>query len=81
MVGIKEEGSYRRVGYSVSLRSNVGQWTFRVDVRPSNDLGASETFISPGFYNTDVEAHRAAVVFRRRPHHLTGCNAWCAYGS
>lgn len=21
------------------------------------------------------------VVFRRRPHHLTGCNAWCAYGS
>ncbi len=22
-----------------------------------------------------------AVVFRRRPHHLTGCNAWCAYGS
>ena len=23
----------------------------------------------------------AAVVFRRRPHHLTGCNAWCAYGS
>lgn len=60
MVGIKEEGSYRRVGYSVSLRSNVGQWTFRVDVHPSNDLVASETFIS-GFYNTDVEAHRAAV--------------------
>jgi hypothetical protein len=61
MVGIKEEGSYRRVGYSVSLRSNVGQWTFRVDVHPSNDLVASETFISPAFYNTDVEAHRAAV--------------------
>jgi len=62
MVGIKEEGSYRRVGYTVSLiRSNVGQWTFRVDVHPSNDLVASETFISPGFYNTDFEAHRAAL--------------------
>ncbi|MDH2181901.1 hypothetical protein, partial [Stenotrophomonas sp. GD03654] len=24
---------------------------------------------------------RTGVVFRRRPHHLTGCNAWCAYGS
>lgn len=23
----------------------------------------------------------SCVVFRRRPHHLTGCNAWCAYGS
>ncbi|HEX7982417.1 MAG TPA: hypothetical protein VF616_02765 [Duganella sp.] len=23
----------------------------------------------------------SGVVFRRRPHHLTGCNAWCAYGS
>ena len=62
MVGIKEEGSYRRVGYTVSLRkSNVGQWTFRVDVHQSNGLVASDTFISPGFYNTDVEAHRAAL--------------------
>ena len=26
-------------------------------------------------------SYAIGVVFRRRPHHLTGCNAWCAYGS
>ncbi len=58
------ESTYRGVGYRVTLiRSNVGdeRRTFRVDIRHLHGLVAANTFISPGFYSTDAEAHKAAM--------------------
>ena len=57
-----EGGTYRRVGYTVTLiGSTLGQWTFRVDVYQSDGWVAGNTFISPGFYSTDTEARKAAI--------------------
>ena len=63
-IELSEEGSYRRVEYSVTLiGSTFGreQWTFSVDIRPLHGWVTGDTFISPGFYSTDAEARVAAV--------------------
>lgn len=63
-IKLSVEGSYRRVGYTVILTgSTLGleQWTFSVDIHPLRGWVTGDSFISPGFYGTDVEASEAAV--------------------
>ncbi|MFL1585120.1 hypothetical protein NKZ05_11555 [Stutzerimonas stutzeri] len=63
-IELSVEGSYRRVAYTVTLiGSTFGreQWTFNVDIRPLQGWVTGDTFISPGFYNTDAQAQEAAV--------------------
>lgn len=63
-IELSVEGSYRRVAYTVILVGTaVGQeqWTFRADIHPVDGWSAGDTFVSPGFYGTDVDARQAAV--------------------
>ena len=63
-IDLRVEDSYRSVRYTVILiGSAVGKkpWTFRVEIHPVDDRIAGETFVSPGFYCTDAEAHKGAV--------------------
>ncbi len=63
-IELSEEGSYRRVEYTVTLSgSTLGleQWTFRVDIFVLSGWVAGDTFISPTFYSTNEEASEAAA--------------------
>lgn len=63
-IELSVQGSYRRVEYTVTLiGSTLGQerWTFRANIHQLDHWVAGDTFVSPGFYCTDAEAHQAAI--------------------
>ncbi|MBA6421772.1 MULTISPECIES: IS66-like element accessory protein TnpA [Pseudomonadaceae] len=69
--------SVSRVALDNGLHANLVRRWISESRRTDNALTSI-----PAFLPVNLPApSTVAVVFRRRPHHLTGCNAWCAYGS